>query len=104
LHGTQDALPGIYSEYVFNYPVHSAVAVWQANLPQGVLIRTRVGVLDRRARDPYALWDVYLAETRGRIHPFLQLTNLAHVAYQEGLGVAMPGRAVVGGLEIVAFK
>ncbi|HZT29048.1 MAG TPA: TonB-dependent receptor [Bryobacteraceae bacterium] len=104
LHGTQDAVPGIYSKYVFNYPTHAAVASWMAGLPAGMLLRTRLGVLDRRARDPYALWDLYLAETRGRIHPFLQLTNLANVSYQEILGVPMPGRAVVGGFELVVLK
>lgn len=104
LHGTQDAVPGIYSKYVFNYPRHSGTVSWQASLPGSVLVRTRLGVLDRRARDPYALWDIYLAETHGRVHPFLQLTNLANVGYQEVFGVPMPGRGVVGGIELVILK
>jgi hypothetical protein len=44
--------------------------------------------------------DVYAAMTRGRVHPFLQLTNLTDTVYQEIYGVPMPGRAFVGGVEI----
>ncbi len=104
LRGAEDAVPGIYSKYVFNYPTHSGTVAYQASLPADVLLRTRLGVIDRRARKAYALWDLYLAETRGRIHPFLQLTNLVNARYEEILGVAMPGRGVVGGIEIVVLK
>jgi len=104
LHGAQEGLLGLQSKYVFNYPKHSAVASWQASLPDSVLVRTRVGVLDRLAREPYALWDLYGAYGRGRVRPFLQLTNLTSTRYEEIPGVAMPGRAVVGGVEIVVLK
>jgi hypothetical protein len=36
------------------------------------------------------------------VRPFLQFTNLTDTVYQEVLGVAMPRRGVVGGVEIVA--
>jgi iron complex outermembrane receptor protein len=103
LRGAQEALPDLLSKYVFNYPNHAATATWQAALPGGTVVRTRIGALARRARDAYALWDVYAARTRGRIHPFVQFTNLTGVSYQEIPGVAMPGRAVLVGLEI-AFR
>jgi iron complex outermembrane receptor protein len=61
-------------------------------------------VIARRDRAPYALWELYAASTRGRVHPFLQFTNLADVRYQEIPGVWMPGRAVVGGLEWVVLQ
>ena len=61
-------------------------------------------MLNRRAHSPYALWDVYAACSRGRVHPFVQLTNLTGTNYQEIPGVVMPGRAVVVGLEIVPFR
>ena len=103
LDGVQDALPGVLSKYVFNYPTHSGVAAWSGSLGGGLVVRTRVGVLDRRARDPYALWDLYAARSRGRVRPFLQLTNLTGTSYEEIPGVAMPGRSVVGGVEVVVF-
>ena len=100
LTGIQEALGQQYSKYVFNYPSDSAVAAWRAALPHGILMRTRVGALNRRARNPYALWDVYGGYSRGRVHPFLQMTNLTNTQYQEIIGVSMPGRAFLGGLEI----
>jgi outer membrane cobalamin receptor len=101
LHGSQNLAPDLQSKYVFNYPSHAAVCSWRAALPGGLLVRTRMGVTNRRAQYPYALWDLYAASTRGRVHPFLQFTNLAGVSYQGIPGVWMPGRAVIGGLEYV---
>ncbi|MBK9166126.1 MAG: TonB-dependent receptor [Bryobacterales bacterium] len=103
LRGVQDAVPGIFSRYVFNYPVHSGVVSWQGAGPGGLLVRTRLGALQRLARDPYAVWDLYLASDRPRFRPFVQWTNLTATRYQEILGVAMPGRAIVAGLEIAVL-
>ena len=104
LHGSENPAPGMESKYVFNYPSHAGVASWRVSLPAGWLFRTRVGVTDRRAQVPYALWDLYAGSTRGRVHPFLQFTNMANVGYQEIPGVWMPGRAIVGGLEWVVLQ
>jgi len=87
---------------VFNYPVHSGVASLAAAW-RGVATRLRVGVLQRYLRDPYALVDLSLARTEGRLRPFVQLTNLGDTAYEEIAGVPMPGRAVVAGVEWVIF-
>jgi len=104
LHGVEDSLAGAYSRYAFNYPSQSAVAAWQVSLPWGMGIRSRVGVVQRLERDPYGLWDVYLAYKRGRVHPFLQFSNLTNTVYEEIEGVAMPKRGIVGGVEIVVFS
>lgn len=104
LHGVQDATAGYYSKYAFNYPIHSGVVSWVATLPGGIVARARVGALERYARGPYALVDFYAAETRGRLRPFLQVTNITDTVYQEIFGVPMPGRAVVGGLEWVVLE
>ncbi len=101
LRGVQDTIPVGFTKYTFNYPVNSGVAMWQANVPANVVFRTRLGVLDRRGRDPYALWDLYAAFTRGRVHPFFQIANVTATSYQEILGVPMPGRTIIGGLEVV---
>lgn len=98
LHGVQDAAGGLYSKYAFNYPAHSGVVSWQAAM-RGLLVRTRAGVLDRFRREPYAVWDAYVALPHGRWTPFAQFTNLTGTKYQEILGVNMPGRAAVLGVE-----
>ena len=100
LHGTEDTIPIGETKYSFNYPVHSFVANWQRALPAGLLFRTRLGVLDRLARPTYALWDLYAGRSRGSIHPFLQVTNVTGTSYQEILGVEMPGRSIIGGVEL----
>jgi iron complex outermembrane recepter protein len=99
--GEQDTISFGASKYSFNYPSNSAVVAWQAALPAGVLFRTRLGVLDRRSSSPYALWDVRVASSHGRLHPFLGVSNLTSTTYQEIQGVAMPGRTIIGGLEFV---
>ena len=80
------------------------MASWQASLPWGLMARTRIGATQRLARNPYGVWDVYLAHNRGRVHPFLQFTNLTSTGYEEILGVAMPKRGVVGGVEVAIFS
>jgi Outer membrane cobalamin receptor protein len=99
LHGVQDALSGLQSKYAFNYPVHSGLVSWQGLLPGGIATRARIGALARYARDPYALVDLYAAGTRGKIHPFVQLSNASDTVYEEIFGVRMPGRAVLVGVE-----
>ena len=100
LHGVAAALPGLQSRYAFNYPVHAGIASWQTMLRGRVAVRMRIGALERLGREPYAVWDVYAARGRGRVRPFVQATNLADVRYQEIVGVVMPGRAILGGVEI----
>jgi iron complex outermembrane receptor protein len=101
LRGAEDTVPLGQTKYSFNYPTHSGVVVWQANLAGRAVVRTRFGVLDRRAASTYALWDINAAYTPGRVHPFLQISNLTNTSYQEIQGVAMPGRTVMGGVELV---
>jgi iron complex outermembrane receptor protein len=103
LRGAQDALDGVLSKYVFNYPVHQGVVSWRAALRGGIVARTRVGVVQRFSRDAYALWDIYGASTRGRFRPFVQVTNLTGTNYEEIPGVVMPGRAFLAGIEVVVF-
>ncbi len=99
--GVQDTIPIGYTKYLFNYPSNSAVVAWQCGLPGGLIARTRVGVLNRRDTNPYALWDVYVGRSRGTVHPFVRASNLTNTSYQEIRGVAMPGREAVLGMEVV---
>lgn len=103
LRGISQAIQGFQSKYVFNYPIHSGIVSWQGNY-RGVAARTRLGVIERKGRDPYAVWDIYGARAAGKLRPFLQLTNLTGASYQEVIGVAMPGFGIVGGVEWTVFR
>jgi iron complex outermembrane receptor protein len=101
LRGRQDTLSPGFTKYTFNYPTQSATAAWEQDIRRTVVVRTRIGAVVRRARDPYALWDLSAAMTRGRLHPFLQFANLTNATYQEIQGVPMPGRSFTAGIELV---
>jgi iron complex outermembrane receptor protein len=103
LHGAQAALGDLFSKYVFNYPSSSAVVSYRAGFHQ-LLFRTRLGILNRRARDPYALWDIDAGWNTRRVRPFLQLGNVTSTQYQEVAGIPMPGSSVVGGVEFVLIS
>ena len=104
LTGSQDTVPIGFTKYTFNYPAKSGVFNWQIHPNANFLLRTRVGVLERRNQSPYALWDVYAGLPRHKIHPFVQMTNVANTGFQEIQGVAMPGRTILGGVEFVLTK
>jgi iron complex outermembrane receptor protein len=104
LHGAQQALNGLESKYVFNYPVQDAVVSWQGILPGNFVARSRLGVVSRYARDPYALWDLAVAREFTHVAAHLGFSNLTDAQYQEIEGVAMPGRSVVFGLEFLLTK
>jgi iron complex outermembrane receptor protein len=104
MNAAQQALQGLLSRYLFNYPVHNASLQWQSQLPGSLQLRTRLGVLQRYNNDPYALCDLALTRQFRYIRPFLQLSNLADTSYQEIAGVAMPGRSILGGVELLLKK
>jgi iron complex outermembrane receptor protein len=101
LHGLSTSGSVLLSKYAFNYPVQSAVVQWHGSLGGHVIARSRIGIVNRLAHDPYAVWDASVAYGTGRVRPYLQLTNIADTNYQEILAVAMPSRGVVGGIEWV---
>ncbi|MBS1815126.1 MAG: TonB-dependent receptor [Acidobacteria bacterium] len=101
--GAQDALAGIQSRYLFNYPSNNASAEWIAPL-RNFTLRTRLGVTQRFQRDPYATVDLSVAREKGIIRPYLQMTNLSNTGYEEIKGVRMQGRAFVGGVDIVLSR
>jgi iron complex outermembrane receptor protein len=103
LHGAQTALEGFQSKYAFNYPVHSGLFSWQTTLPGDIVTRARVGALERIQRDPYGVVDLYAARTRGNVRPFVHVTNLTDTWYEEIVGVPMPGRGFIAGVELVVF-
>jgi iron complex outermembrane receptor protein len=96
----QNLLPGLVSEYVFNYASHNAVVSWQGMLPGKVVARSRIGVVQRYANDPYALWDASVGREFKNVSAHLAFANLTNTGYQEIPGVAMPGRSVVFGMDV----
>ncbi len=103
LSGAQSALNGMQSEYVFNYPVNNANAEWVGEA-KGLVVRNRVGVVQRFEQDAYPVWDVSVARERGWLRPYLQATNLSNTGYEEIEGVRMQGRSFVGGVELAFPK
>jgi outer membrane cobalamin receptor len=101
LRGSQRALAGVVSKYVFNYPSHNAAFSWLVQFKDVMSVRTRVGVIQRVGRDGYPIWDLAASGTNGRIRPYLQLSNVSNTGYQEIPGVAMPGRSIIGGVEVL---
>jgi iron complex outermembrane receptor protein len=104
MHGQQDTVPLGFTKYTFNYPKNSGVFGWQMTPRSNFLLRTRVGALERPGRDPYVLCELYAAMPHGKVHPFLQVTNVSNTSYEEVRGVPMPGRTIVGGVELVLRK
>jgi outer membrane cobalamin receptor len=104
IYGAQNALNGLQSQYVFNYPVADGSVNWHGLLPGRIETRTRIAVTRRYARDPYALWDLSVAREFPHIATHLALANLTNTQYQEIEGVAMPGRSVVFGIDLFWAK
>jgi iron complex outermembrane receptor protein len=104
LEGAQAALHGLQSEYVFNYPVQNAVAEWIGRWGNGWMLRQRLRMVNRVDRGVSPVWDVSVVYDKRRVQPYLQMTNLSNTGYQEILGVQMPGRAFVGGFQLVLGK
>ena len=101
LAGAQNALHGLQSEYLFNYPVNNARLTWTQQVSRQIAFNTRLGVVQRFQQSPYAVWDASLSRQIGRVRPYLQMTNLTNAGYAEIVDVRMPGRGFVGGVEIV---
>jgi iron complex outermembrane receptor protein len=104
LSGAQQALNGLQSEYVFNYPVQNGSVEWIGRWKNGLLLRQRVRVVNRIDRSAYPVWDASAAYQARRVQPYIQATNLSNSDYQEIVGVPMPGRAFVAGVQVVIGK
>ncbi|HEX4133923.1 MAG TPA: TonB-dependent receptor [Bryobacteraceae bacterium] len=103
LHGQYASPQNLVTEYTFNYPVHDAIVEWRGTIAKNFIARTRLGVLNRVATSPYAIWDASMGYATGRVRPFLQLTNITSTVYEETPLIAMPKRGVIGGVELYIF-
>ncbi|MBA3973447.1 MAG: TonB-dependent receptor [Candidatus Solibacter sp.] len=101
LNGSAAPVAGLQSKYAFNYAVHSGVFSWTANLAGSSALRSRVGAIDRFGRGAYGVWELSATRAFGRVRPYVQFGNLTDTRYEEIVGVRMPGRSVIGGVELV---
>ncbi len=101
LSGAQQALHGLESEYVFNYPVNNAYAEWTIAPLGGYMLHNRVGITQRYGKEAYPVWDAAITREKGRIYPYVQISNLSNTGYEEIEGVRMPGRSFTGGIDVV---
>ena len=93
------------SKYVFNYPVHSGIVSWQGAFAHG--LRCPDPCRGRCSGTSATPMDCGISTPRGTaagIRPFLQLSNVTSTSYQEIPGVAMPGRSVLGGIEMLSIR
>jgi iron complex outermembrane receptor protein len=102
--GAQGALHGLESEYVFNYPTENLRASWSSGLGGGVALTNTVQVAERRGQRAYAVWNATMARDRGRLQPYLRLSNLSNTGYEEIENVRMPSRAIMGGFALRVGK
>jgi outer membrane cobalamin receptor len=100
LQGAQDALHGLQSEYVFNYPVENVHASWTSALGRAVTLNNTVQIAQRYRQTAYPVWNASLAHDTGKLRPYLRLANISNTGYQEIQGVAMPGRSISGGFAL----
>ena len=98
--GAQDALKGLQSEYVFNYPEQNLHTGWTWTLWHGVALSNSVEIAQRYRKTAYPVWDAVAVFTHGGLRPYLRLQNLSNTGYEEIAGVAMPGRSVTGGISV----
>jgi iron complex outermembrane recepter protein len=103
LHGLNSSPEILQSKYTFNYPVQAGVVEWRGTVAKNIIARSRIGVVNRVARNPYAVWDASAGYGAGRVRPFLQLTNITSTVYQDIPLVDMPKLGIVGGVELYLF-
>ncbi|HXJ38569.1 MAG TPA: hypothetical protein VNH18_04775, partial [Bryobacteraceae bacterium] len=101
LHGVRAGQDVLLSKYTFNYPVQSGVAEWHGLIAGHIAARTRIGAVNRLGRSPYGTWDTSASWSKGKVRPFAQFANITSTRYEEIPGVALPGRTVMGGVELV---
>jgi iron complex outermembrane receptor protein len=104
LYGAQNALNGLQSEYVFNYPAQNIHASWTVVLGRVLAISNSVQLAQRYHQTMYPVWNAAFTHDSGRIRPYVRLANLSNTGYQEITGVVMPGRSITGGFAIQLGK
>ncbi|MDE1178522.1 MAG: TonB-dependent receptor [Edaphobacter sp.] len=90
---------GLISEYAFNYAAQSALIAWSGTFAGQIAARSQLAVVQKTTQSPYALWDVALSRSAGRVRPYVRALNLTDTRYEEVPGVPVQGRTVMAGAE-----
>jgi iron complex outermembrane receptor protein len=104
LSGTQNALHGLQSEYIFNYPVENIHATWTAKFGHDIALTNMVQLAERYRQTVYPVWNVTLTRDASKLRPYIRATNLSNTGYQEITGIAMPGRSITAGFALQLGK
>ena len=104
LYGAQQALRGLQSKYIFNYPLNQASFGWLGEAPGRIQFRSRVGVTQRYQADAYPLMELSAIRDFGFVQPYAEITNATNTGYEEVAGVRMPGRTFLLGMQFILFK
>ncbi|MDR3765326.1 MAG: TonB-dependent receptor, partial [Acidobacteriota bacterium] len=99
LHGAGSWPANTQYLYAFNYAEQSGSATWWSKAC-GFDSRFRLSAVQRYGGNPYPLVEWTVGREFRYATPYVQLTNLTDTKYQEISGVAMPGRGVMGGVEL----
>lgn len=93
----------LLSKYTSDYARHSLVASGAVPLPSGFSVGGRVDVRARTGRDTYVLLDLRIGRDVGPVRLFVDGNNLFDVDYQEIRGIAMPGRWISAGIDVLRW-
>jgi outer membrane cobalamin receptor len=104
LHGAQNALHGLESEYVFNYPVENIHASWTWAMGRNFALTNAVELAQRYQQTVYPVWNATLTHDHGWLRPYVRAANLSNTGYQEIGGVNMPPRGIMGGVALELSK
>lgn len=102
--GARQALNGLQSVYVFNFPSQNASVEWVGRWRNGLLLRQRVRAVNRLNRNAYPVWDASAAWEGATVQPYFRMTNGTDAQYQEIVGVPMPGRGYMAGVVVMLGK
>jgi iron complex outermembrane receptor protein len=100
LYGAQNALHGLESEYIFNYPVNNIHGLWAWAIAHSIVLTNMMQIAQSYQQTAYPVWNASLIRSGGIVEPYLRISNASNTGYQEITGIAMPGRAVVAGIII----
>lgn len=100
LAGARRGLGEFESRYLFNYPVHVAVAGWQGVIGDRVAGRLRLNSVRRLHGRAYMVLEAAAAWESRWFCPFVHAFNLNNARYEEVPGVPMPGRTLMAGIEV----
>jgi vitamin B12 transporter len=102
--GAQNTTSNQQAQLMFQYPVNRAHVEWNLHAPGSIALRPSFAVTQRVGLSPYTTLDFSASRDKGIVRPYIQGTNLYNTGYAELLGIRMPGRAILAGIEIALSR